>query len=202
MKLVIIMTLFLLLSDANANDSNIYLIGKFNYQSKRIVTSNVDGIVNKINIKSGQKISDDLPIAEVTPFDPNIKKQLIFAGSGDYVVSEVMSREGVKVDKYQPILSLARRADLNVRAISYYPNNQYVNIGKKVTVILDPDGYAIPLNGEVDAIHNRHSELGGVSKSEVEIKLDTQTCFVDETCNRLFRFGSLVKVQLNKSKAL
>jgi hypothetical protein len=180
-------------------DETYQFIGKVDYSRQQLVTSTVEGILDKVHVRSGTVLNNGQQLIDITPFDPNMQQQKVINRRDNLVVSEVLVREGEMVHQYQRVMRLNSKDDMQIRGTSYFPISQSLFIGQTIEVIFDPDGEPYQLLGKIDALHNHVVQHGKMSTVEVEIGIDNQTCFKDSICNTHFKIGSFVKLQFTRS---
>jgi multidrug resistance efflux pump len=192
-KLKILMICFLCLPWWHVTAETVDFIGVTNYKKFQIIVSQIDGIVESLPINNGQQLKSSQYLFSVKPFDPMLKIQQGFAPNKEMHVIKLLTKEGNNVSRYQPIAQLGQKQDIHVVA-KIYVQQDVINIGSDVSVVLDPDGHAAEVSGKIAAYEPFSDAL--LSGYQVEISLDMMRCLTEQSCREILKPGLLARISL------
>ncbi|MCY7294568.1 HlyD family efflux transporter periplasmic adaptor subunit [Alteromonas sp. a30] len=195
LKVVVMSLTLLIISTYSMATEALFLIGNVDYSRQHLIYSSFEGVVSDIHVRSGITLTKGQPLFDVTPFNPNISRKQIINDIDSIEVSEVLVREGEKIEQYEAVVRLNHKSDMQIRALSYPPTSQKLNIGQEVSVIFDPDGEPYQTSGIISSLHSHPIQHGKIPTVEAEISINNNACFADPICSTHYKIGNFVKLQ-------
>ncbi len=193
-KLKFLVLLFTLcLSIKHVLATNVGFVGVTEYKKYQMMTSQFNGIVESLPINAGQQLAPSQLLFSIRPFDPLMQSQQSYSPEQELHVIQLFVKEGKNVSRFQPVAKLGRKQDIHIVAKTYTQLKD-IDLGARVSILLDPDGLSIEVQGVITAYEPFNDNL--FSGYQLEIGLEMADCLAQQPCKRTLKPGLLARVEL------
>lgn len=170
-------------------------LGEVTFGKDNYLVSMSNGMVSKVFVKAGEEVHDGTVLAIITPFNPSFEIQKIIHSGSPNLVSEILAREGRKVEQYQSVFRTNNKLDMLLQTVSHSKNNEQLFIGQQVDVIFNPGGNEYTVPGTTDAIHNIKESGERFANQQIDVAIDIPKCLGNDLCRRFLEPGRMAKLK-------